>query len=174
MSYLILENKNVKPRAFSCISGLSLANGLNLLPSAASVSDVEIRCSPAGHPLAPQMPAEIADWPGADCVVMETDLSNPAPPPRVTSWRPQNKSWVVEKAEGRWLFAARVGVSLPDTAPVPSPASSTHFRGRRFDFDWIQIPLFYGQATGDGLAHLLPVWANFLDVSSRASETTKL
>lgn len=73
MSHLILENKNVKPRVFSRISGLSLANGLNPLPSAASMSDVEIRCSPAGSPLAPPMPAEIADWPDADCVVMETD-----------------------------------------------------------------------------------------------------
>lgn len=89
MSDLILENQNEQRRAFSCISGLSPHKRSEPSPlRCLCVRRRDTRCSPASRPLALQMPAEIADWPDADCVVMETDLSNPslAPhPPCVTS-----------------------------------------------------------------------------------------
>lgn len=121
---------------FLCISGLSLHKGSKPSP----LCCLRVRCRdtrrlPASRPLAPQMPTEIADWPDAGCVVMETDLSNASlgpHPPCATSWRPQNKSWVVEKGEPGWLFA------IP--FPLPSSAPATDSRKQRFTLVFFQTP----------------------------------
>lgn len=113
-SGLILEKQNVQRGAFffSCISGLSpRTSALNPLPSAASVSDVEIHRArrPASRwPCKCQLRLPI----GRMLTVSSWKLTRAIHPPHhhlpcVTSRRPHNESLVVGKAEPGWLFAVQ-------------------------------------------------------------------
>lgn len=75
------------------------------------------------------MPAEIADWLDADCVVMETDLS-----PVCDLMKATNKSWVTERGSGEsrrdhvhvWFWSDRKH-GLTDTVPQPSSVCLLQF-----------------------------------------------